>query len=117
MIRSVIKTATLRDRYCGAGLTPVSMRLAKWMHLRCFSSGVGNGLDRGEMIQRKEVRGNGCGKYKFDPSIVSILVCPISKSPLIYDEKSQSLICEELNVSYPIVDGIPRLVPHDGKIL
>ncbi|KAK1303972.1 hypothetical protein QJS10_CPB11g02017 [Acorus calamus] len=31
--------------------------------------------------------------------------------------ETQSLINDELGVSYPIVDGIPCLLPKDGKLL
>eukprot|EP01135_Chromosphaera_perkinsii_P006266 Nk52_evm1s482 gene=Nk52_evmTU1s482 len=61
--------------------------------------------------------GKGHNRYKFDESLVEILVCPVSKAPLRYCKETESLICDEINVSYPIVDGIPRLVPWDGKVL
>ncbi|KAL7608454.1 uncharacterized protein LOC111915437 [Lactuca sativa] len=46
-----------------------------------------------------------------------ILVCPLSKQPLRVCEKSNSLISDAIGVSFPIVDGIPCLVPKDGKII
>ncbi|GAB2282868.1 hypothetical protein Dimus_017403 [Dionaea muscipula] len=46
-----------------------------------------------------------------------ILVCPLTKNPLRYCEKTESLISDQIGVSFPIVDGIPCLVPKDGKIL
>ncbi|GAB4848442.1 hypothetical protein Ancab_003139 [Ancistrocladus abbreviatus] len=46
-----------------------------------------------------------------------ILVCPLTKKPLRYCEKTNSLISDDIGVSFPIVDGIPCLVPKDGKIL
>ncbi|KAK9670656.1 hypothetical protein RND81_13G215700 [Saponaria officinalis] len=46
-----------------------------------------------------------------------ILVCPLTKQPLRYCEKTDSLISDQIGVSFPIVDGIPHLVPKDGKIL
>ncbi|KAI5684008.1 hypothetical protein M9H77_05236 [Catharanthus roseus] len=50
-------------------------------------------------------------------TLSEILVCPLSKRPLIFCEKKNSLISDSIGVSYPIVDGIPCLVPVDGKIL
>ncbi|KAL8485612.1 hypothetical protein ACS0TY_027778 [Phlomoides rotata] len=50
-------------------------------------------------------------------TLAEILVCPLSKQPLRLCEKTNSLISDTVGVSYPIVDGIPRLVPADGKIL
>lgn len=50
-------------------------------------------------------------------SLAEILVCPLSKQPLRLCEKTNSLVSDSIGVSYPIVDGIPRLVPADGKIM
>ncbi|XP_038982282.1 protein preY, mitochondrial-like isoform X3 [Phoenix dactylifera] len=45
------------------------------------------------------------------------LACPLSKQPLRHCEDSQSRISETIGVSFPIIDGIPCLVPKDGKLL
>ncbi|CAL5188189.1 unnamed protein product [Lathyrus oleraceus] len=45
------------------------------------------------------------------------LVCPLSKQPLRVCEESNSLISDAIAVSFPIKNGIPCLVPRDGKIL
>ncbi|XP_068640819.1 uncharacterized protein [Aristolochia californica] len=45
------------------------------------------------------------------------LVCPLSKQSLRLSQDSSSLICDTLGVCYPVVDGIPCLVPKDGKLL
>ncbi|XP_031495862.1 uncharacterized protein LOC116261304 [Nymphaea colorata] len=49
--------------------------------------------------------------------LAEILVCPLSKQPLRVCQKTNSLISDALGVSYPVVDGIPCLVPKDGKLL
>ncbi|XP_059438636.1 uncharacterized protein LOC132171357 [Corylus avellana] len=56
--------------------------------------------------------GNGVSK-----TLSEILVCPLSKLPLRYCEETNSLISEAIGVSFPIKDGIPCLVPKDGKII
>ncbi|KAE8010663.1 hypothetical protein FH972_007014 [Carpinus fangiana] len=56
--------------------------------------------------------GNGLSK-----TLSEILVCPLSKQPLRYCEETNSLISEAIGVSFPIKDGIPCLVPKDGKII
>ncbi|KAK2991887.1 hypothetical protein RJ640_011576 [Escallonia rubra] len=50
-------------------------------------------------------------------TLSEILVCPLSKQPLRVCEESNSLISDAIGVAYPIVDGIPCLVPSDGKII
>ncbi|KAK4583892.1 hypothetical protein RGQ29_021849 [Quercus rubra] len=53
----------------------------------------------------------------FCKSLSQILVCPLSKQPLRYSEETNSLISDAIGVSFPIEDGIPCLVPMDGKII
>ncbi|KAL3525235.1 hypothetical protein ACH5RR_013607 [Cinchona calisaya] len=50
-------------------------------------------------------------------TLSEILVCPLSKQPLRFCDKTNSLISDSIGVSYPIKDGIPCLVPSDGKII
>ncbi|XP_059623437.1 uncharacterized protein LOC132266551 [Cornus florida] len=57
------------------------------------------------------------GVVGISKTLSEILVCPLSKQPLRVCEKSNSLISDAVGVSYPIVDGIPCLVPNDGKII
>ncbi|ETI52822.1 hypothetical protein F443_04141 [Phytophthora nicotianae P1569] len=52
-----------------------------------------------------------------DESVMEHLVCPISKYQLRYDAKRGSLVCDEINVEYPIWQGIPMLVPSEGRII
>ncbi|KAJ0240742.1 hypothetical protein HA466_0223260 [Hirschfeldia incana] len=52
-----------------------------------------------------------------DKTLSEILVCPLSKQPLRVCEKTKSLVSDTIGVSFPIKDGIPCLVPKDGKIL
>ncbi|KAL5206849.1 hypothetical protein ABZP36_035058 [Zizania latifolia] len=47
-------------------------------------------------------------------ALADVLVCPLSKKPLRYCEASGSLVSDAVGVSFPIVDGIPCLVPKDG---
>ncbi|RIA04477.1 hypothetical protein BRARA_K01338 [Brassica rapa] len=52
-----------------------------------------------------------------DKTLSEILVCPLSKQPLRFCEKTKFLVSDTIGVSFPIKDGIPCLVPKDGKIL
>ncbi|KAL4144721.1 hypothetical protein PRNP1_013847 [Phytophthora ramorum] len=52
-----------------------------------------------------------------DESVLEHLVCPISKSPLRYDAERGSLVCDEISVEYPIWQGVPLLVPSEGRII
>ncbi|KAE9113578.1 hypothetical protein PF010_g10029 [Phytophthora fragariae] len=52
-----------------------------------------------------------------DESVMEHLVCPISKYPLRYDTERGSLVCDEINVEYPIWRDVPLLVPSEGRII
>jgi uncharacterized protein YbaR (Trm112 family) len=48
--------------------------------------------------------------------LLKILVCPICRSNLkIMNEKE--LICKYCNKVYPIIEGIPNLLPPENKLL
>ncbi|XP_013410376.1 uncharacterized protein LOC106173711 [Lingula anatina] len=52
---------------------------------------------------------------KFDERMLQYLVCPVSKTPLRYDKENNELVCDNMHVAYPIVNGIPNLVPTDAR--
>nr|ACO08812.1 preY, mitochondrial precursor [Oncorhynchus mykiss] len=53
----------------------------------------------------------------FDTSLLEFLVCPLSKKQLRYEEKTDELINEELRIAYPIIDGIPNMIPTDARLI
>lgn len=53
----------------------------------------------------------------FDPSLLDVLVCPLSKKPLRYEAKTNELINDELGIAYPIIDGIPNMIPQDARLI
>ena len=52
---------------------------------------------------------------KWDKELLNILVCPKSGGTLEYDEKNNELICNESNLAYPIVDGIPVMLVEKAR--
>jgi len=54
---------------------------------------------------------------EIDPKLLEILVCPLSKAPLVYDKTSQELVCEESKLAYPIRNGIPIMLPDEARKL
>lgn len=47
---------------------------------------------------------------RVDPALLAILVCPETRTPLIYDEKRQILISKAASLAYPVRDGIPAML-------
>ncbi len=52
-----------------------------------------------------------------DKKLLSILVCPVSKSELDYRPEAQELVCWESGLAYPIRDGIPVMLEHEARKL
>lgn len=52
-----------------------------------------------------------------DKELLSILVCPASKAPLVFDEDNQELVCKASGLAYPIEDGIPVMLETRARIL
>lgn len=52
---------------------------------------------------------------KPDNPLLKILACPLDKGPLILDETGDALYNPRLQRRYPIVDGIPQLLPSSGE--
>ncbi len=50
-----------------------------------------------------------------DKILLDILVCPVSKKTLSYDENTNELICKESGLAYPIRDGIPVMLPEEAR--
>ena len=50
-----------------------------------------------------------------NPKLLEILVCPITKSKLIYDSKNQELISKLAGLAYPIKEGIPIMLPEEAR--
>lgn len=52
-----------------------------------------------------------------DKKLLDILVCPITKGPLIFDKKSQELISLSARLAYPIRDDIPVMLEEEARKL
>lgn len=52
-----------------------------------------------------------------DPRLLEILVCPVTKDPLIYDRKAQELISQSAGLAYPVRNGIPIMLPDEARPL
>ncbi|HMI97784.1 MAG TPA: Trm112 family protein [Micropepsaceae bacterium] len=52
-----------------------------------------------------------------DPKLLEILVCPLTKTTLIYDRERQELISKKAGLAYPIRDGIPVMLPEEARAL
>jgi len=52
-----------------------------------------------------------------DKKLLDILVCPVTKGPLIYDKDNAELIAVAARLAYPIRDGIPVMLEDEARTL
>ena len=49
------------------------------------------------------------------PKLLEILVCPVTKGPLVYDKQKEELISKSARLAYPIRDGIPVMLEDEAR--
>jgi uncharacterized protein YbaR (Trm112 family) len=54
---------------------------------------------------------------RVDARLLEILVCPATKTALIYDETRQELISRAARLAYPIREGIPIMLQDEARPL
>jgi uncharacterized protein YbaR (Trm112 family) len=52
-----------------------------------------------------------------DPKLLEILVCPLTKGPLVYDRARSELVSKQAGLAYPIRNGIPIMLPDEAREL
>ncbi|WP_291009323.1 Trm112 family protein [Hydrogenophaga sp.] len=50
-----------------------------------------------------------------DTKLLELLVCPVTKGPLIYLRDQQELLSRSARLAYPVRDGIPILLEHEAR--
>jgi len=52
-----------------------------------------------------------------DRKLLDILVCPVTKGPLIYDKDKNELVSKSARLAYPIRDDIPIMLEDEARAL
>lgn len=52
-----------------------------------------------------------------DSKLIELLVCPVTKGPLLLDRDKQELVSRSARLAYPIRDGIPVLLESEARVL
>ena len=50
-----------------------------------------------------------------DKKLLEIIVCPVTKGPLIYDKENQELISKSARLAYPIRNNIPIMLEEEAR--
>ncbi|MDM7849437.1 Trm112 family protein [Pseudochrobactrum kiredjianiae] len=57
------------------------------------------------------------GDKQIDPKMLELLVCPLTKSVLVYDREHSELISKKAKLAYPVREGIPILLASEARSL
>ena len=52
-----------------------------------------------------------------DTKLLELLVCPVTKGPLRYNQDTQELISRSARLAYPVRDGIPVMLEGEARAL
>jgi uncharacterized protein YbaR (Trm112 family) len=52
-----------------------------------------------------------------DPRLLEVLVCPVTRGRLTYDQARQELVSQGAKLAYPIRDGVPIMLPEEARAL
>ena len=47
--------------------------------------------------------------------LLAILVCPMTRTPLRWDEERQELVSEAAGLAYPVREGIPVMLVEEAR--
>lgn len=50
-----------------------------------------------------------------DPKLLELLVCPITKQPLVYNKRKQVLVSKAAGLEFPIYDGVPIMLTEEAS--
>ena len=72
-------------------------------------------------VPRTDIRNNeedlkGGGRT-VHPKLLSLLVCPLTRSPLIYNPDSDELISLQAGCAFKISDAVPIMLPETARVL
>lgn len=49
--------------------------------------------------------------------LLEVLVCPVTRTGLVYDAQAQELVSEAAGLAFPIRDGIPIMLVDEAREL
>lgn len=59
----------------------------------------------------------GSGVPPIDPKLLEILVCPLTKTSLVYVPEKQELVSRAARLAFPIRDGVAVMLEDEARVL
>ena len=50
-----------------------------------------------------------------DAELLAVLVCPVTRGPLRYDEAREELVSDAAGLAYPVRDGVPVMLVEEAR--
>lgn len=50
-----------------------------------------------------------------DPRLLEVLVCPVSRSALVYDREANELVSRAAGLAFPIRNGVPVMLRDEAR--
>jgi len=55
--------------------------------------------------------------WHMDTKLLELLVCPVTKGPLVLDRERHELVSRSARLAYPVRDGMPILLENEARTL
>ncbi|MDC1382040.1 Trm112 family protein [Candidatus Puniceispirillum sp.] len=55
--------------------------------------------------------------HEIDRRLLEVLVCPLTRGPLVYNRANQELISRQARKAYPVRDGVPIMLADEARDL
>jgi uncharacterized protein YbaR (Trm112 family) len=52
-----------------------------------------------------------------DPKLLEVLVCPVTRGPLVYDRDANELVSKSARLAYPVREGVPIMLADEAREL
>ncbi|WP_022681927.1 Trm112 family protein [Sphingobium bisphenolivorans] len=54
---------------------------------------------------------------RIDPVLLAKLVCPVTRTPLRWDDQRGELVSEAAGLAFPVRDGVPVMVVREARVI
>jgi uncharacterized protein YbaR (Trm112 family) len=51
------------------------------------------------------------------PALLEVLVCPLTRTPLRWDEEARELVSDAAGLAFPVGDGVPAMLVEEARLL
>lgn len=52
-----------------------------------------------------------------DPALLATLICPVTRTRLVFDEAAQELVSEAAGLAFPVRNGVPVMLAEEARVL